>query len=137
MNSKGVFFQGLNFLLFLFFAVIVLSILSVGLPSYTSQKLTATINEQNSVIQSKGLFQILSAEKEGVSTAQKILLGDTERLYELLKTVYGEKVQCRLKLDALIQETKCLKIINPPDSVEISVPGYDGKTHTISLEVAK
>jgi hypothetical protein len=136
-NKKAVFFQGLNFLLFLFFTAIVLSILFVGLPFLTQEKLTASIDEQNSAVQSKALFQILSASKEGTSTAQKILAGDTEQLYELLKELYGEKVQCRLKVDALAQETKCLKLTNPPDTVEILVPSYDGKMHTINLEVAK
>ncbi len=136
-NKKAVFFQGLNFLLFLFFTAIVLSILFVGLPFFTQEKLTATIDEQNAAVQSKALFQILAAQKEGTSTAQKILAGDTERLYELLKELYGEKVQCRLKVDALVQETKCLKLTSPPDNVEILVPSYDGKMHTISLEAAK
>ena len=127
----------MNFLLFLFFTVIVFSILAVGLPLYSNQKLTASIEEQNKIIQSKTLFQILSAEKDGVSTAQKLLTGDTESLYETLKTIYGEKVQCRLKIDALVQETKCMKITNPPDSIEILIPSYDGKIHTINLEAAR
>ena len=136
-NKKGIFFQGLNFLLFLFFTAIVLSILFVSLPFFTQERLSATIEEQNEVIQSKTLLQILEAKKEGISTSQKIIMGDTEQLYSLLKEIYGEKVQCRLKIDALAQETKCLNLVSPPNKIELSAPSYDGKIHSISLEAAR
>lgn len=137
MNNKAVFFQGMNFLLFLFFSAIILIGLYAGLPLYTQQSLKATLEEQNKAVQSRELFQILAEEKDGISTAQKILLGEVESLQDSLKQIYGEKVQCRLKIDALEQEIKCLKITNPPDIVEILVPDYSGKIHTISLEVVK
>lgn len=135
MDRKGMVMNGINLIFAVITIIILLTIAFIFSSFYGSENASFIYEEQNSAKESSKIIMLLG-ENEGYF-AKKISEEDTDEFFRKLKEIYGEDVQCRLKIDALEHYIGCKKITKVVEGVDLIVPGYNGNIHKINMEVAQ
>ena len=134
-SKKGIVMKGIN-LIFASITIAALLTISFVFSSFYGSEDNSFIYEQQMSAKENSKIIMILAENNSYF-AQKLVKRETEEFLKRLKQIYGEAVQCRLKIDSLEENIGCKKIMKAVEEAEFMIPGYDGNVHTISIEVAK